>query len=337
MANNNLFAPFGARPTETRPPPQSTGNFQAHEELGDPNIDEGGRHIRYQSISSMQQHKDYSFEELRLNDIMRGRGIVERPATDKHIFGPNANGLAFARVPGYGWPSQTSNTSCRTLAANTVQLGSAIVTFKVGKEHPDARDFVVHENVVSQRSEFVRLSLSKDWKEAHERVIRLPDDLPETFELYQQWLYTNKIPSDHFGKGQQDCQEYKVLVRAYLLGERFMDSHFKDAIIDCIIHKLRKSSFFDPRLTTLIYENTLPHSPLRRLWQDIYFWAGNPDWFDEKTLGDFIHAEFSIDFNRYQMRMNMGSGTIGPPYVSWPCSYHEHAGEVCYRGLIGRQ
>lgn len=241
------------------------------------------------------------------------------------------NGLAFAKVPPPTLPSLSSTTSSRVSAKSAIRLGAKTLTFRVGTDTP--RDFVVHESLIVHRSDFVNLALSNDWKEARERLIPLPDDLPETFELYQQWLYSKVIASNHFGDAQLDGKEYAVLVQAYCLGEKLVDSHFKDAVIDAIIEKLRTTSVFDPRLTSSVYDNTPPESPLRRLWQHVYVWSGNPDWLDESTLGDFVNAEFALDLSRYHMAINRGQGPASAPFVDSTCVYHEHVGGACYRGV----
>ena len=68
--------------------------------------------------------------------------------------------------------------------------GEAIV-FLVGGDAP--KRFIVHEGLVKPRSDFVRLALRGDWKEAQERTIPLPEDDPNIFSVYQRWLYAGLI------------------------------------------------------------------------------------------------------------------------------------------------
>ena len=304
--------------------PRSTANFQPLQ------VNEMGTSVDFYSITASLLHQSYSFEELRLNDYTHNRGIINLPSADITAF---TNGLALAVV------RQPLNAFSRPLfarrafAASALQFGSKIVLFRVGKETP--QEFAIHENLIAPVSEFVRLALGKDWKEAKERTIPLPDDEPEVFELLQNWLYTKKIPSMHLSDGAKDAGEYKTLVHAYILGDKFGIVDFKDAIIDSIILKLRFTGRFDPRLGNFVYDNTMERSPLRRLWQDIYVWAGNPGWLDEAQLGDFIHAEFTLDLSRYQMKMIRGEGPASPPYEDGSlgpgCLYHEHFKSECYR------
>lgn len=286
----------------------------------------------YQTITSMQQHSNFSLEELRLNDYLHDRGVLKRPTSNS--FTSEVNGLAFASIPeDWHWLQQNVITcTCRTSTKAALDLRANFVTFRVGRDDP--QDFAVHENVVTARSDFVRTALRGDWKEARERVIPLPDDDPASFGLYASYLYFHRIPSDTFGTAEKDV-EYQLLVRAYILGERFMDTHFQDAVIDSIIQKLRLTKLFDIRLTNVVYDNTPPDSPLRRLWQDVYVWSGNPNWLDENNVGDFVHAEFALDLSKYQMILARGQVPQFAPYMggAWTCGYHEHAGGVCYKSL----
>jgi hypothetical protein len=66
------------------------------------------------------------------------------------------------------------------------------VVFLVGDTEAPKK-FTVHEDIVKASSEFVRLALRGEWKEASTRQIPLPDDEPAVFSVYQQWLYNSLI------------------------------------------------------------------------------------------------------------------------------------------------
>jgi hypothetical protein len=174
------------------------------------------------------------------------------------------------------------------------------VTFRVGREAP--KDFVIHEGVSTPASEFVRLALCGDLKEAKEGFIPLPEDNPDVFAIYQQWLYGGRICTStvDFDAGTMD--EYELLVHAYILGEKLVDVGFKDCITDAIIEKLFTQAQFSLGLTGEVFKNTPSHSPLRRLWMDIYYWAGGAWWLDEEVVAQPISLEFLKEFSRFQMR-----------------------------------
>jgi hypothetical protein len=265
--------------------------------------------LDYCSVTAQPQHRFYSFEELRLNDIRHRRGIISRPPTVA-AFRNECNGLLAARLP----PPSGPRPLRRVTSASRTRLGSSFITFRVGQGVTE--DFTIHENLVTARSEFVRVALSRDWKEARERVIELPDDLPDAFETYQRSLYTDITRPFNALGSKEDSQEYKLLVRAYILGERFMDDKFQNDVVNAIIDKLVHSGSFDPSLTDMVYDNTPLGSPLRQLLLDIYAWAGNAKWLNEEKLDDPVNATFAVELNKLQMNIREGKGYASPPYTN---------------------
>lgn len=117
----------------------------------------------------------------------------------------------------------------------------------------------------------MRLALRGEWKEARERTIPFPEDDPEVFSVYQQWLYGGRIHTYSSNNALfKPDDEYKTLVQAYILGEKIMDQDFEDSIADAIVEKLRSLRRFDASLTDLVFDNTPSGLPLRRLWMDVY-------------------------------------------------------------------
>ncbi|KAK5126057.1 hypothetical protein LTR85_011412 [Meristemomyces frigidus] len=299
--------------------------------------DSSGRPQAYQSITFMEQHRVLSFEELRMHDYSNSRGLQPAREDPSATQSSRLSRLVPANIPTLGfnaWPI----TSARSLVdVQPPEYGTSIIIFEVGKETPER--FAVHENVITPRSDFVRMALSKQWKEGKERTIPLSEDEAAVFRLYHLWIYTNRIFSDtrtdttafQLTAPREDDTEYQLLVKSYILGEKLLDTHFKDAVLDCLIEKLRKTCTFDTRLTNTIHENTPEGSPLRRLLQDIYVWAGNSTWLDEALLGDYVNAEFLLDLSKRHMAFWGGRRPEKVPYVGCTCGYHEHVQGVCYR------
>ena len=222
-----------------------------------------------QSITSQDPFSDYSFEELRLNDDKSGvTGMIElATALYKDELLP---------------PLPTTDATGFEAEKPAVQYGASIITFKVGRSWP--RNFAIHESVVCRSSAFVRSAMHKGWKEADDREIPLPDEEPSVFEVYQNWLYERKIYSVDW------TESYRTLVKSYIFGDKLVDYQYKNAVIHAIIQKLRDTSLFDLGLTNLIYDNTPPESPLRRLLRDIYAWLGNSSWCDDEKLEEDISS-----------------------------------------------
>lgn len=206
-------------------------------------------------------------------------------------------------------------------------MGHKIIVFEVG-ESP-VKKFSIHDTVILPQSEFVRLSLKQNWKEGVERVIPLPDDHPDVFTLYQHWLYNDAVDFHKSGLSVDPTDQFEVLVKAYIFGDKIMDVDFRDGVLDAIVEKLRVHERFDLRLTTLVYDNTLPQSQLRRLWIHVYYFAGKANWLDEEYAGRPLHPEFVMDFCRFQALRRTGLGTL--ENMGGVCNFHEHGDRRCYR------
>lgn len=172
-----------------------------------------------------------------------------------------------------------------------------------------------------------------EWKETQERIIPLPEDDPNIFSIYQQWLYTSLVHTRYHVALSTIDDEYRTLVKAYILGEKVMDSNFKDSLADAIIEKLRSLRKFDTSLTSLVFDNTPPASPLRRLWLDAYYIFGSSEWLNASLVDDddAISPEFMAEFSRYQMQFRTGSSVFGPDAIFSSCTYHGHGIRPCHR------
>jgi hypothetical protein len=69
-----------------------------------------------------------------------------------------------------------------------------VLTVVVG-EGDGKREFVVHEELICESSDFFRGAMSGEWKEAGDRVVSLPDDDPDVFALYLQAIYVRVLPA----------------------------------------------------------------------------------------------------------------------------------------------
>lgn len=177
--------------------------------------------------------------------------------------------------------------------------------------------------------------MSSDWKESKERSIELSDDDPETFEIYQHWLYCGTIPTrNDVGDSAIDV-EYLQLGKAYILGDKLRDGTFKDVIIDAILNRTSSRAsdglchFPDETFVQSIYDNTPKSSEARNLLVDLYVNHGNEQWLNdaepEAFPNDFLMDLAVVLFGR----KNPHTDTY--PAESNACKYHQHGSGPCYK------
>jgi hypothetical protein len=164
--------------------------------------------------------------------------------------------------------------------------------------------FDVHEHLVTSRSLFFKHAMSGAWKESHDRLIKLPEDDPMTFQIYVHLLYTNTLavvldlPPDK----DNGTEEHKALAKLYVLAEKLQDVDTKNAVVEAMVlasRQLRKeNSYYTPGCDTvqIVYAGTMPGSPMRRLLVDFYTYRADKGWLsveNETWPCEFLH-EFAV-------------------------------------------
>ena len=198
--------------------------------------------------------------------------------------------------------------------------------------------------LLSKSSEFLKTALKKEWKEGQERVIPLPEEKQDIFDIYLQWLYSNKIflPS-HACSGDR---RYNVLAHLYVLGERLIDDTFQDTVMNAVIAALRERQpdgvHYDPSIYAIwtVYEGTPENSPIRRLLVDLALErrgapqvaAINPRFLSSEFLKDFCIGLLKDREKGKRRRGRPKRGTTRREILASgsPCAYHKHKpGELC--------
>jgi hypothetical protein len=165
-----------------------------------------------------------------------------------------------------------------------------------------ARQFAIHEALLTTRSEFFKKAMGKGGKEVEDKVVKLPDDDMDIFALYEQLVYTGRLPifdnsvdrfeySQVFGPNPYDCkdcgkcgEEYLTLTNVYVLAEKLQDIKAKNTTIDAIMSKVTHESSIINRdhgpclpgykVIKMMYKNMPGHCPGRQILIDSFVWYG---------------------------------------------------------------
>lgn len=152
------------------------------------------------------------------------------------------------------------------------------MTINVGSEDRK-RTFTIHQTLLSSNSKLSETNLD-DGQRTELEEINLPDDDPEAFSLYQQWLYTGRLPSKpNQSKGAGLQEEYVVLTKFYILGESLGDVGAKNVAIQALLNCWREASttIFDHlpnvEVISIMYNGTTEADKGRKLMVDLYTFA----------------------------------------------------------------
>ncbi|CAK1360060.1 unnamed protein product [Cercospora beticola] len=85
----------------------------------------------------------------------------------------------------------------------------------------DAEVFLVHDFLLKQSSKFFQTALKEEWREGQEKKVDLPEDKPEAFGVYTEWLLQGKITSGT-GKPTEELTSYDVTLEHLLLADLYV-------------------------------------------------------------------------------------------------------------------
>ncbi|KAF2502312.1 hypothetical protein BU16DRAFT_4685 [Lophium mytilinum] len=215
----------------------------------------------------------------------------------------------------------------RRPASKVLDFSSPTVIVRVGPPNK-SEDFFVHENLLRESSGFFAGALRGGWRESVDGVVPLPETSPDQFRIYCSWIYSRKIhTSGEIGleeslekRDEVARKEVSGLIKCWLLGERILDTNFKDAVMDMLVHL-----YDSPQLATfhlgdigIVYNETLAGSPLRRLVVEVAATRLKAD--KSRELGKFfVPSEFTADLlvrlSRSEIH-NMDGHALAAPHAS---------------------
>lgn len=184
----------------------------------------------------------------------------------------------------------------------------------------------VHESLIRSKSHFFAAALSQDWKEAQEKVVRLPDDRPDIVKLYIKWLYSGKLLVKWTTELQEFERhigplEYYTLACLYIFGEKCCDVTFKNAVVASFVGrmdtKIGDTCWYPVgKAVDIIYNGTTAASPMRQLLIDTHLWLGHAPWISGQPLDDqnkeFLHDLIS---SMYRTSSRTGKEVVVSNYL----------------------
>ncbi|KAL1627159.1 hypothetical protein SLS56_006582 [Neofusicoccum ribis] len=191
---------------------------------------------------------------------------------------------------------------------------------------------IVHRELICAASPFFKAAFEGD-QNNQDGIVTLHQDQydRDAVETYLKWLYTNQILSP------SGDDEFRYLIDAYLTGDKFGDTAFKNAVLDEIIERCSQQNEYPTDIAEYIWSNTAEGSPLRRLYIDFYAWVSDSDFYAMDDGGsDVLVAprEFLRDvlcrMSEVRNRCRFPGAYIYP-WVMNRCQYHEHGGGDCCR------
>jgi len=159
--------------------------------------------------------------------------------------------------------------------------------------------FVIDEKSLAARSKFFNNALKGRWKEAEDKIVRLPDDEASIFAVYKQLVYTGRIPCmevqkppieyrrmpDHCDIPTACCKEYESLCSLYVFADKIQDLRAKSSTTAALVWKINDETgqlendgnvcFPSAQAISIMYLNTPRNCPGRVVLARAYAFYGH--------------------------------------------------------------
>lgn len=222
---------------------------------------------------------------------------------------------------------------------SSARFGSEILKVCVGKG-ADSQTFKLHKDIAIKSSDFLAAATMNGWKEAKRGTLKLPEETPDAFEIFEAFMYTGRIFShkdddDHIDNdGVTHNREWSRLSATWLLGERLQASALRDAVIDALIDKIAGGSI-PTGLDEDIYKGSVRRSPMKELLVDIAIWDWAPKHLVRlaESVSDTAYlSEIAI---KQALLLEEGKSPKAPYAQGSTCKYHEHGDDKpCYKTVF---
>ncbi|SMR62074.1 unnamed protein product [Zymoseptoria tritici ST99CH_1E4] len=210
----------------------------------------------------------------------------------------------------------------------------------------DGQHFVVHENYICRKSAFFKAACSKKWVEGRDRVVRLPEILPQTFRVYLDWTYTDRFSlqavKSSLGTGcfkdhGVECTRENCLVRArllqfercYIAAKYLMDDPLHVVVIDGMREWMitKNQERFADQVIELAWSETERGCGLQRVVLDGYL--AKIEAADVRGVLEAKFPEFVVDLAARLVELRRNGFTEVSQYTVDKCYYHDHQGSKC--------
>lgn len=207
------------------------------------------------------------------------------------------------------------------------------------KSSPQA--FHIHESLAVKLSDFFAAAVRKGWKESIKRTVKLPEEDPELFRIFEAFIYSGRVYSQKDGDEYEDengrsvSWEFGRLMSLWLLGDRLQASAFKDAIVDTLIEKINSEGAVPMKSFAAIYEGSVHPSPMKELLVETAAREWDTEDIDDIDM-DETGSAFIKDLAKAQRKYLADGIPESAPYWEGPtCMYHEHAeNKPCYKAMF---
>jgi hypothetical protein len=186
----------------------------------------------------------------------------------------------------------------------------------------EAPEYTFHKNLLCSSSEFFSVAFAGQMKEGLSGRIHLPEETPESFDIFAEWLYTRRLPSKIL---------VERLLNIYFLADRYQVPKLHEQCFVRFIKRYGTRAVPCDEILKLLL--TRPHGrltcPLRSYYVELYSYLiltrkKRTQWIRILELDQSFAADVALEMARIQMGPAPDS-IEHPLYRSWN-GYRQRAG-----------
>jgi hypothetical protein len=212
------------------------------------------------------------------------------------------------------------------------------ITLVVGPGDKERR-LVVHKDVLCGASPFFEAACKPEWMNPNDKVLKLPDDDPETIQAMVYWMYYNTIcvleaisyRNFDFETTAEEAMGtiWGLFAKLYVCGDKYQMPRLQNDAADAMTEYSDNCKFNCPAIIPWVYEHTSSDSRLRRLLVTIVrlFFCGDEIASCKKLLcPEFL---FDLTFSFFKDKDKEYDGEQFNVYLALPSKefcklYHVH-------------
>lgn len=198
----------------------------------------------------------------------------------------------------------------------------------------EKKEFILNEKLLCDKADYFKAAFRSGFKESQEKQLELPEDNPDTFARFVEWLYTNEIKCSQYrhlwGSPGNEVKHDLEFFGLWVFGDKIRASDLTKAASErCKICFVQNGYVASAEGIEFVYSNTTERSQLRELLvnatvQRFYGYAVGDD---GSVLSPLIaaHEKFGAETMR-RISKHLGAGVKG-------CLIED----CCIHGCISRE
>lgn len=186
----------------------------------------------------------------------------------------------------------------------------------------DDKIFFIHKRLLLEASPYLKAKLDQTPKTSIADEIRLPNQEPDLFNHFVEWLYSGTINiSRTNGDARHDHIVWTVFTKLYLLAKYLQCTAFGNRILRAapiLPHPdrtpTRRPSLPAANIVKMVYDGTSERCGIRMYLVAIYVWMAERSYFEDQESLEFfatLPAEFVLGIAEFYIR---GASNLDDPF-----------------------